>query len=281
MVRDGRLPDRRHQRLRRRPHQDAVTSLAWYAELGRRHELLSGLVPQISIILGKCAGGAVYSPIQTDLVVAVRDQGYMFVTGPDVIKDVTGEDVSLDELGAPTTRRATATSIRWWSPRPPHTSTCGTFCRFCRPTASTNRRSSTPGWNPKSPATIWNSTRSCRTPDNMAYDMHEVLLRIFDDGDFLDVAAQAGQAIITGYARVDGRTVGVVANQPMHMSGAIDNEASDKAARFIRFSDAFDIPLVFVVDTPGFLPGVEQERTGSSSAVGGSCTRWSRLMCRR
>lgn len=97
----------------------------------------------------------------------------------------------------------------------------------------------------------------------------------------LDVAAQAGQAIITGYARVDGRTVGVVANQPMHMSGAIDNEASDKAARFIRFSDAFDIPLVFVVDTPGFLPGVEQERTGSSSAVGGSCTRWSRLMCRR
>lgn len=143
--------------------QDAVTSLAWYAELGRRHELLSGLVPQISIILGKCAGGAVYSPIQTDLVVAVRDQGYMFVTGPDVIKDVTGEDVSLDELGAPTTRRATATSIRWWSPRPPHTSTCGTFCRFCRPTASTNRRSSTPGWNPKSPATIWNSTRSCRT----------------------------------------------------------------------------------------------------------------------
>lgn len=98
--------------------------------------------------------------------------------------------------------------------------------------------------------------------DNMAYDMHEVLLRIFDDGDFLDVAAQAGQAIITGYARVDGRTVGVVANQPMHMSGAIDNEASDKAARFIRFSDAFDIPLVFVVDTPGFLPGVEQEKNG-------------------
>lgn len=92
--------------------------------------------------------------------------------------------------------------------------------------------------------------------------MHEVLLRIFDDGDFLDVAAQAGQAIITGYARVDGRTVGVVANQPMHMSGAIDNEASDKAARFIRFSDAFDIPLVFVVDTPGFLPGVEQEKNG-------------------
>lgn len=117
--------------------------------------------------------------------------------------------------------------------------------------------------------------------DNMAYDMHEVLLRIFDDGDFLDVAAQAGQAIITGYARVDGRTVGVVANQPMHMSGAIDNEASDKAARFIRFSDAFDIPLVFVVDTPGFCPGWNRKRTGSSSAVGGSCTRWSRLMCRR
>lgn len=163
MVRDGRLPDRRHQRLRRRPHPR------------RRH--LAGLVRRAGAPprtaqwagaadlhhFGQMRWGAVYSPIQTDLVVAVRDQGYMFVTGPDVIKDVTGEDVSLDELGAPTTRRATATSIRWWSPRPPHTSTCGTFCRFCRPTASTNRRSSTPGWNPKSPATIWNSTRSCRT----------------------------------------------------------------------------------------------------------------------
>ena len=98
--------------------------------------------------------------------------------------------------------------------------------------------------------------------DNMAYDMHEILLRIFDDGDFLDVAAQHGPAIITGYARVDGRPVGVIANQPMHLSGSIDNEASDKAARFIRFCDAFDIPLVFVVDTPGFLPGAEQEKNG-------------------
>ncbi|HUE35422.1 MAG TPA: carboxyl transferase domain-containing protein, partial [Mycobacterium sp.] len=98
--------------------------------------------------------------------------------------------------------------------------------------------------------------------DNMAYDMHEILLRIFDDGDFLDVAAQAGPAIITGYARVDGRPVGVVANQPMHLSGSIDNEASDKATRFIRFCDMFEIPLVFVVDTPGFLPGAEQEKNG-------------------
>lgn len=242
--------------------QDAVTSLAWYAELGRRGELLSGLVPQISIILGKCAGGAVYSPIQTDLVVAVRDQGYFFVTGPDVIAEVTGEEVSLDELGGADAQarygnihqvvESEAAAFRY----------VRDFLSFLPSNAYDEAPVVNPGLEPEITPSDLELDSVVPDSDNTAYDMHEILLRIFDDGDFLDVAAQAGQSIITGYARVDGRTVGVIANQPTHMSGAIDNEASDKAARFVRFCDAFDIPLVFVVDTPGFLPGVEQEKNG-------------------
>jgi long-chain acyl-CoA carboxylase carboxyl transferase subunit len=242
--------------------QDAVTSLAWYAELGRRHELLSGLVPQISIILGKCAGGAVYSPIQTDLVVAVRDQGYMFVTGPDVIKDVTGEDVSLDELGGAEYQARYGNIHQVVESEAAAYQYVRDFLSFLPSNCFDNPPVINPGLEPEITPHDLELDSIVPDSDNMAYDMHEILLRIFDDGDFLDVAAQAGQAIITGYARVDGRPVGVVANQPMHMSGAIDNEASDKAARFIRFCDAFEVPLVFVVDTPGFLPGVEQEKNG-------------------
>lgn len=242
--------------------QDAVTSLAWYAELGRRHELLSGLVPQISIILGKCAGGAVYSPIQTDLVVAVRDQGYMFVTGPDVIKDVTGEEVSLDELGGADYQASYGNIHQVVESESAAYQYVRDFLSFLPSNLFDKPPVVNPGLEPEITPHDLELDSIVPDSDNMAYDMHEILLRIFDDGDFLDVATQAGQAMITGYARVDGRTVGVVANQPMHMSGAIDNEASDKAARFIRFCDAFDIPLVFVVDTPGFMPGVEQEKNG-------------------
>jgi acetyl-CoA carboxylase carboxyltransferase component len=242
--------------------QDAVTSLAWYAELGRRHELLSGLVPQISIILGKCAGGAVYSPIQTDLVVAVRDQGYMFVTGPDVIKDVTGEDVSLDELGGAEYQARYGNIHQVVESEAAAYQYVRDFLSFLPSNCFDKPPVINPGLEPEITAHDLELDSIVPDSDNMAYDMHEILLRIFDDGDFLDVAAQAGQAIITGYARVDGHPVGVVANQPMHMSGSIDNEASDKAARFIRFCDAFEVPLVFVVDTPGFLPGVEQEKNG-------------------
>lgn len=242
--------------------QDAVTSLAWYAELGRRHELLSGIVPQISIVLGKCAGGAVYSPIQTDLVVAVRGQGYMFVTGPDVIKDVTGEEVSLDELGGVDSQAKYGNIHQVVESEAAAFGYVRDFLSFLPPNCFDKAPIVNPGLEPEIMAHDLELDSIVPDSDNTAYDMREVLLRIFDDGHFLDVAAQAGQAIITGYARVDGRTVGVVANQPMHLSGAIDNEASDKAARFIRFCDAFNIPLVFVVDTPGFLPGVEQEKNG-------------------
>ncbi|WP_188069070.1 acyl-CoA carboxylase subunit beta [Mycobacterium pseudoshottsii] len=242
--------------------QDTATSLAWYAELGRRHEILSGQVPQIAIILGKCAGGAVYSPIQTDLVVAVRDQGYMFVTGPDVIKDVTGEDVSLDELGGADSQARYGNIHQVVEDEAAAFQYVRDFLSFLPSDCFGDPPVVNPGLEPEITPSDLELDSIVPDSDNTAYDMHEILLRIFDDGDFLDVAAQAGQAIITGYARVDGRPVGVVANQPMHMSGAIDNEASDKAARFVRFCDAFKIPLVFVVDTPGFLPGAEQEKNG-------------------
>ena len=242
--------------------QDAVTSLAWYAELGRRGDLLSGLAPQISLIFGKCAGGAVYSPIQTDLVVAVRDQGYMFVTGPDVIKEVTGEDVSLDELGGADAQARYGNIHQVVESEAAAFQYVRDFLSFLPPNCFDPAPVVNPGLEPEITPSDLELDSIVPDSDNTAYDMHEILLRIFDDGDFLDVAAQAGQSIITGFARVDGRPVGVVANQPSYMSGSIDNEASDKAARFVRFCDAFYVPLVFVVDTPGFLPGVEQEKGG-------------------
>ena len=242
--------------------EDAATSLAWDAELGRRHELLSGVVPQVSIILGKCAGGAVYSPIQTDLVVAVRDQGFMFVTGPDVIKDVTGEDVTLDELGGADYQARYGNIHQVVESERAAFDYVRDFLGFLPPNTFDDAPVINPGLEPEITGHDLELDSIVPDADNTAYDMHEILIRIFDDGDFLDVTAQAGLAMITGFARVDGRPVGVIANQPMHMSGAIDNEASDKAARFMRFCDSFNVPVVFVVDTPGFLPGVEQEKNG-------------------
>jgi acetyl-CoA carboxylase carboxyltransferase component len=242
--------------------QDAATSLAWYAELGRRHELLRGLVPEISIILGKCAGGAVYSPIQTDLVVAVRDQGYMFVTGPDVIKDVTGEDVSMDELGGADAQARYGNIDQVVEDEAAAFQYARDYLSFLPANTFDDAPVVNPGLEPEITPSDLELDAIVPDSDNAAYDMHEVLLRIFDDGDVFDVGAQRGQAIITAFARVDGRPLGVIANQPMYMAGAIDNEASDKAAGFIRFCDSYNLPLVFVVDTPGFLPGVGQEKGG-------------------
>ena len=242
--------------------QDAVTSLAWYAELGRRHELLRGLVPEVSIILGKCAGGAVYSPIQTDLVVAVRDQGYMFVTGPDVIKDVTGEDVTLDELGGADAQARYGNIHQVVEDEAAAFQYVRDYLSFLPANTFDDPPIVNPGLEPEITPHDLELDSIVPDSDNMAYDMHEVLLRIFDDGDVFEVAQQQGPAMITAFARVDGRPVGVLANQPMQMSGAIDNEASDKAAGFIRFCDSFNLPLVFVVDTPGAMPGLEEEKGG-------------------
>jgi acetyl-CoA carboxylase carboxyltransferase component len=242
--------------------QDAVTSLAWYAELGRRHEMLRGLVPEVSIILGKCAGGAVYSPIQTDLLVAVRDQGYMFITGPDVIKDVTGEDVTFDELGGADTQAQRGNIHKVVEDEAAAFQYVRDYLSFLPDNAFDDAPVVNPGLEPEITPSDLELDSIVPDADNTAYDMHEILLRIFDDGDVFEIADQRGPAMITAFARVDGRTVGVIANQPMFMSGAVDNEASDKASSFIRFCDSYNLPLVFVVDTPGAMPGVEQEKGG-------------------
>jgi acetyl-CoA carboxylase carboxyltransferase component len=242
--------------------QDAVTSLAWYAELARRHEMLRGLVPEVSIILGKCAGGAVYSPIQTDLVVAVRDQGYMFITGPDVIKDVTGEDVSMDELGGADNQARYGNIHQVVEDEAAAFQYVRDYLSFLPNNTFDDPPIVNPGLEPEITPHDLELDSIVPDADNTAYDMHEILLRIFDDGDVFDVAAQRGLAMITAFARVDGRPVGVIANQPMHMSGAVDTEASDKAAGFIRFCDSYNLPLVFVVDTPGAMPGVQEEKNG-------------------
>jgi len=242
--------------------QDAVTSLAWYAELGRRHEMLRGLVPEISIILGKCAGGAVYSPIQTDLLVAVRDQGYMFITGPDVIKDVTGEDVTFDELGGADVQAQRGNIHKVVEDEAAAFQYVRDYLSFLPDNTFGDGPIVNPGLEPEITPTDLELDTIVPDADNTAYDMHEILLRIFDDGDVFEIADQRGPAIITAFARVDGRAVGVIANQPMVMSGAVDSEASDKASSFIRFCDSYNLPLVFVVDTPGAMPGVAEEKNG-------------------
>jgi len=241
--------------------QEAISSLAWYAWMATNLEPLSGMVPLVSLILGNCAGGAVYEPICTDVVVAT-ESAHMFVTGPKIIKEVTGEDVSLEELGGARTQaeygnihhvakdeEAAFTWVREYLGYMPSS------CQELPPVVN-------PGLEPE----ITDSDRELNTlmpdSDNAGYDMHDILLRIFDDGEFKEISAETGQNIITGFSRVDGNTVGVVANQPLASAGALDARASDKASHFVRLCDAFEIPLIFVVDTPGFLPGVEQEKVG-------------------
>ncbi|ALG84484.1 acyl-CoA carboxylase subunit beta [Gordonia phthalatica] len=241
--------------------QDAVTSIAWYAAMSRRQLRLSGVVPQISIMLGKCAAGAVYAPINTDVLIAT-ESAYMFVTGPDVIRETTGEEVTLEELGGAYNQaqngnihhvaKDEAAAFAWARE---YLSYMPTSCFEPAPVVN-------PGLEPE----ITEHDRKLDTlipdSDRQGYDMHDVLLRIFDDGAFHEMGGSTAQNLITGFARVDGRSVGVVANQPLVSSGAIDARASDKAAHFIRLCDAFSLPLIFVVDTPGVLPGVEEEKIG-------------------
>ncbi|GAA4484219.1 acyl-CoA carboxylase subunit beta [Rhodococcus olei] len=241
--------------------QDAVTSLAWYAEMGRRQEPLSGMCPQISIILGKCAGGAVYAPINTDVVIAT-EESYMFVTGPDVIKSVTGEEVSLDELGGARNQARYGNVHHVAADEKAAFAWAREYLSYMPSSCTEKPPIINPGLEPEITEDDLSLDTFMPDADNAGYDMHDILLKIFDDGDFLEVRGETAQNIITGYARVDGRPVGVVANQPLYLSGALDADASDKAAHFVRVCNAYDIPLVFVVDTPGFLVGVDQEKVG-------------------
>ncbi len=241
--------------------QDAVTSLAWYAELGRRHEPLSGMCPQVSIILGKCAGGAVYAPINTDVVVAT-EEAYMFVTGPDVIKSVTGEDVSLDELGSARKQAEYGNVHHVAVDEEAAFAWVRNYLSYMPSSCQENPPVVNPGIEPEITESDLLLDKVMPDADNAGYDMHDIILRMFDDGEFHEMSTGIAPNVITGLTRVDGKSVGVVANQPMFLSGALDADGSDKAARFIRICDAYNIPLVFIVDTPGFLPGVDQEKVG-------------------
>ena len=241
--------------------QEGVASLGGYAEVFQRNVLASGVVPQISVIMGPCAGGAVYSPAMTDFIFMVEDSSYMFVTGPDVVKTVTNEVVTQEELGGAKTH-TTKTSVA--------DNSFGNDIETLKATRDffdflplSNReavpeRPTADAWDREEPSL------DTLIPDNanQPYDMHEVIRKTLDEGDFFEIQPGHAGNIICGFGRVEGRTVGVVANQPMVLAGVLDINSSKKAARFVRFCDAFEIPIITFVDVPGFLPGTAQEHNG-------------------
>jgi propionyl-CoA carboxylase beta chain len=241
--------------------QEGVVSLGGYADIFLKNTLASGVVPQISAILGPCAGGAVYSPAITDFVFMARNTSYMFVTGPNVVKTVTHEDVTMEELGGAGTHGGTSGVSHF---------TCGSelecldgIRRLLAFLPSNNIDPAPRGAGTDARDRRDESLRDV-VPDspNKPYDMHEVLKRVVDGGDFLEVQADFAQNIICGFAHLGGFSVGVVANQPSVLAGVLDINASVKAARFIRFCDAFNIPIVTFEDVPGFMPGTAQEHGG-------------------
>ncbi|WP_029042117.1 acyl-CoA carboxylase subunit beta [Cucumibacter marinus] len=241
--------------------QEGVASLGGYAEVFWRNVQASGAVPQISVIMGPCAGGAVYSPAMTDFIYMVRDTSYMFVTGPDVVKTVTNETVTHEELGGASTHtRVSSVADAAFD------NDIETLLEVRRLFSylPLSAREKPPAW-----PTVDVTDRAEPSLDtiippnaNTPYDMHEVVRKIADEGEFLELQAEHARNILTGFVRLDGETVGVVANQPMVLAGCLDIDSSKKAARFIRFCDAFDIPILTFVDVPGFLPGTAQEYGG-------------------
>jgi len=241
--------------------QEGVGSLAGYGQIFQRNVHASGVIPQISVIMGPCAGGAVYSPAMTDFIFMVKDSSYMFVTGPDVVKTVTGEIVTQEELGGALTH-STRTSVadRAFEDDIETLLSVRDFVDFL---PSSNRevgplRPSADPWD-----RIEDSLDSVvPASPTQPYDMHEVISKVLDEGDFFEIQPAHAGNILCGFGRVEGRTIGVVANQPMVLAGVLDINASKKAARFVNFCDAFNIPIITFVDVPGFLPGTSQEHNG-------------------
>jgi propionyl-CoA carboxylase beta chain len=241
--------------------QEGVVSLGGYADIFLRNTLASGVVPQISAILGPCAGGAVYSPAITDFVFMVRGTSYMFVTGPNVVKTVTHEDVTMEHLGGADTHAATSGVAHLACDSEPD---CLQKVRELFRYIPQNNLSDPPRGPASDPRARRDETLLDVVPDhpNKPYDMHDVIRRIVDDGGFFEIHPDYAANIICGFAHLGGHSVGIVANQPAVLAGVLDINASVKAARFVRFCDAFNIPLVTFEDVPGFLPGVGQEHGG-------------------
>ncbi|MEM9844555.1 MAG: acyl-CoA carboxylase subunit beta [Pseudomonadota bacterium] len=241
--------------------QEGVDSLAGYGEVFQRNIEASGVVPQISVITGPCAGGAVYSPAMTDFIFMVRDSSYMFVTGPDVVKTVTNEHVSAEELGGASTHTKKSSVAD------------GAFENDVEAMAEVRRLVDFLPLSNREPVPVrpffddpdrTETSLDTLVPDNpnMPYDMKELITKIADEGDFYEIQEDFAKNMVTGFIRLEGRTVGVVANQPMVLAGCLDIDSSRKAARFVRFCDCFEIPILTLVDVPGFLPGTSQEHDG-------------------
>jgi len=241
--------------------QDGVASLGGYADIFLRNTLASGVVPQISAILGPCAGGAVYSPAITDFICMVRGVSYMFVTGPNVVKTVTHEEVDFEQLGGADVHGGTSGVAHLVYDSELE---CLTAIRTLLSFLPSNNLDAPPVRGSADPPDRRDEALLDVVPDEAAkpYDMHDVIRRVVDDGDFFEVHRDYATNLVVGFARLAGRPVGVVANQPASLAGVLDISASLKGARFIRFCDAFNIPLVTFEDVPGFLPGVSQEHGG-------------------
>ncbi len=241
--------------------QEGVVSLHSYGGIFHRNVTASGVIPQISVILGPCAGGAVYSPAMTDFIFMVQGTSHMFITGPDVVKTVTGEDVTLEELGGAmshATKSGVATFVS------PDEKACLDDVRYLLSFLPSNNLEEPPpvvsGDDPdrRSPELVV----LMPTSPNQPYDMKKVITAVVDDGDYLEIHSHWAMSITCGFARIDGRVVGIVGNQPAVLAGVLDIDSSEKAARFVRTCDAFNVPLVTFVDVPGFMPGTDQEYGG-------------------
>jgi propionyl-CoA carboxylase beta chain len=241
--------------------QEGVVSLGAYGDVFYRNVRCSGVIPQISLIMGPCAGGAVYSPAITDFILMVKETSHMFITGPDVIRTVTGEEVGFEELGGALTHNTKSGVAHFATEDEDH---CLEEARFLLSFLPQNNLEATPPLPPGDDPLRMDPELDGVVPDSphKPYDMHEVIRRVIDDGEFLEVHERWAQNIVTGFARLGGNAVGVVGNQPQALAGVLDIDASNKAARFVRTCDAFNIPLVTFVDVPGFLPGTAQEWGG-------------------
>ncbi len=241
--------------------QEGVASLGGYAEVFQKNVLASGVIPQLSLIMGPCAGGAVYSPAMTDFIFMVKDSSYMFVTGPEVVKTVTNEEVTQEDLGGAVVH-TTKTSVADLALENDIEALLA--ARELIGFLPESNRDPLPELPTDDPWDRVEDSLDTLIPasSNMPYDMHELIRKVVDDGNFFEIQPKHGANIITGFGRIEGKPVGFVANQPMVLAGVLDIDASRKAARFVRFCDAFSIPIVTFVDVPGFLPGTGQEHNG-------------------
>ena len=243
--------------------QEGVVSLGLYGEIFRRNVHASGVVPQISLIMGTCAGGHVYSPAITDFTVMVDKTSHMFITGPDVIKTVTGEDVTMEDLGGANTHNSRSGNAHYLGS---DESDAIEFVQALLSYLPPNNLEDPPAYPADAVLGVSDDDRmlDALVPDapNQPYDMHTVVEAVLDEGEFLEVQPLFAPNIVVGFGRIEGHSVGVVGNQPLHFAGTLDIDASEKAARFVRTCDAFNVPVVTFVDVPGFLPGTDQEWNG-------------------